>query len=166
MQALGRILQVLGWLWFLAGIVGPIFGFERFNFFPGLVLIFIARVIRVQRGRTERAEPETQGSDRETPALERVLNTERRQQPSAPSPSPRPAVDHTVEHSTQPEPMTKSSEERDDLLERIVAAGREVADEVEEPEAPGPLPAPGSRAPMSSEEMIARAHRRWDSKGR
>jgi hypothetical protein len=165
MHALGRTLQVLGWLWFLAGIVGPIFDFERFNFFPGLVLIFIARVIRAQRRRTEQAEPETQGSQRETPPPERVLNTERRQ-PSAPSPSPRPTVDDTDEHTTQPEPMSKSSEERDDLLERIVAAGREGADEVETPDDPGPQPAPGSRAPISSEQMIARAHRRWDSKRR
>lgn len=166
MQALGRVLQVLGWLWFLAGIVGPIFGFDRLNFFPGLVLIFIARVIRVQRRRTEQAEPETQGVERETPAPERVLNTERPQQPSAPSPSPRPTVDNAVERTTQPEPMSEPSEERDDLLERIVAAGREGADEVETPEDPGPPPAPGSRASMSSEEMIARAHRRWDSKRR
>jgi len=166
MQVLGRILQVLGWLWFLAGIVGPIFGFERFNFFPGLILIFIARVIRAQRGRAEQAETEPQGSQRETPVAERVLNTERRQQPSAPSPSPQPTVDSTVDRTPRPEPMARQPEERDDLLERIVAAGREVADEVETSEDPGPPPTPGGRAPMSSEEMIARAHRRWDSKGR
>lgn len=171
MQALGRTLQVIGWLWFIAGIVGPVFGFDRLNFFPGLILIFVARVIRAQSARTQSSEPQAEDPQSETAAPERILNTERRQPPPSPSPqlpspSPQPTASYTPERRPEPEAKSgKTSEERSELLERIVTAGRGEA-EPESPEKPEPMAEGADRAPMSSEEMIARAHRRWDAKKR
>lgn len=168
MRVLGRILQVIGWLWFAAGILGPVFGLDRISFFPGLILIFFSRVIRAQSARTESREPQTEPED--TEPAPRPLNTERHH-PAAPSPSPQfdtAAPQPTREHVDEPLPPTGP---RDDLLERIVAAGREITeDTTDEPvdtgQSIGPDPDIRAGKPMTSEEMIARAHRRWDSKRR
>jgi len=164
MQAIGRILQIVGWLWFAAGIVGPVVGLDRFNFFPGLVLVFFSRIIRAQAARTASPQPETNEGEAETTPPPRPLNTERGQ-PSAPTPSPqvsytpRPPVPELVVDSAEP------PDDQSDLLERIVAAGREVGEEITEKTSTPDLAEPDmDRKPMTSEEMIARAHRRWDSK--
>ncbi len=167
MQAIGRTLQIVGWLWFAAGIVGPVFGLDRFNFFPGLVLIFFSRIIRAQAARTASPQPETDEEEAaETMPPPRPLNTER-EQPSAPTPSPQisytppPPVPELVVESAEP------PDDQSDLLERIVAAGREVGAETTEKTSTPDLAEPDmDHKPMTSEEMIARAHRRWDSKRR
>lgn len=160
MRALGRILQVIGWLLLLAAVAERFVGSDRLSIFPGLVIIFIARVIRAQADRTQPRDPQVEEPAEEATTPERVLNTERRHQtPSAPPPSPQPAYMPPVPES---EPLDEEPEETDELIERIVAAGRETAEEVEAREASTELEL--DHRPMSSEEMIARAHRRWDSR--
>ncbi len=108
-----------------------------------------------------------QPAEEESPQPARMMNTERQRQ----RPVPEPIV---LEPEARPEPGPPAGKERpvkrNQLLEQIVSAGRDVAgddpmasqgDEVE--------PAaelPDLKRPMSSAEMIARAHERWDSKPR
>lgn len=155
---MGRILQVVGWLWIVAGFLGPIFEFESVNPLLGLILVFIARIIRA-RARSEmppletQPEPQTESSD--------GARAERRQR----TPPPPPArQEHPAPTAPQPETEPRqSAEERDDLLERIALAGREADEDIAEPDL-GDLQTEGTetRTPMSSAEMIARARRRWD----
>ena len=46
--------------------VGPVVGLDRFNFFPGLVLVFFSRIIRAQAARTASPQPETNEGEAET----------------------------------------------------------------------------------------------------
>lgn len=170
MAALGRILQAAGWLWVIAGIIGPIFGLSGFNVFPGIIALFIARILRNQAVQKELPDLGDQAEEPE-PTPPRMMNTERRRTTPPPAPGP-------VASETMPEPAIGDAQEpeadaparkRNELLEQIVLAGREAATE----EAPSPMPndevgmgEEEKRGPMSSEEMIARAHRRWDSKRR
>ncbi len=164
MAALGRILQVVGWFWVLAGFFGSIAGYEGINIFPGLILVFVARAIRNQAAKRTRDEPEEVATEpQEQP--QRVLNTER---VARPQPAPEPVV----RYQKSEEQMAAGSEEpaspeSDGLIERIVLAGREEAGEDMEHEAgPWQDPAGDDRSPvrMSSAEMLARAHERWNRK--
>lgn len=170
MRALGRILQIAGWLLFVGAIAGSILGDDRLSVFPGLILIFFARVLRAQRARTETSEPQGQKPEPEVAAPDRILNTERSQQASTPPSRPQatytPPAPATEPVQDVPEEPERTPEERDDLLERIVAAGREAADQPESAEVMPLDTEPEGPRPMSSEEMIARAHRRWDTKDR
>jgi hypothetical protein len=171
MAALGRILQVIGWLWFIAGFVGPMFDFDSVNPFPGLVLVFIARIFRA-RARSEMppgpgdVAGEPQPSPVETP----------RPQPRQQTPPPPPK---RVEAPPAEEPKPESKperpvDERNQLLERIAMAGREASDEpaLPKPEKGAPSkkddskPSDMVKTPMSSAEMIAQARKRWDSNKR
>jgi hypothetical protein len=166
MAALGRILQVIGWLWFVAGLASRIFEFGDIDVFPGLILVFVARAIRAQAAR--QAPDEDVVTDQPEPvAPPRILNTERQTDsvpPTStrrrPEPGPKPAV--------EPTPVKK----RNELLQDIVLAGKEAA-------ATKPAPAPSEprsersasvepglkgKKPMSSAEMIAQARKRWDRK--
>lgn len=161
MAALGRILQIAGWLWVILGFAGSFFGFLSLSFVPGIILVFIARIIRNQAARQE--IPELEGSDEEPEPVasppERMMNTERQRQ--AERSSPEPAV-------VEIERQRDTSLNRNQLLGQIVSAGRETVEEevVAEHDLDEPVDTGAARKPMSSAEMIARAHERWDSKPR
>lgn len=159
MAAVGRILQVLGWLWIIAGIAGSFFDFGGFNVFPGIILLFISRALRRRTPRSQipdvGREQEQEPIDEEPEVPERMLNTERHRE--IPPPEPEPVVLDLPEPEPSPPP-----EERSEVIERIVAAGREVSDVADE-RASDEDKGVDSK-PMSSAEMIARAHDRWDSK--
>jgi outer membrane biosynthesis protein TonB len=185
MAALGRILQIIGWLWVLVGLVGPragldAFGLDSIGVFPGLILIFIARAFRA-RARTEE-EPalgEARQQARPAPGEGR---SERSQAPSPPAPArkeppppaparrePSPPAERKPEPRPQaerkPEPKPRPKDE-DDLLERIALAGRSAAEELSADDLEDQLESlrrdGDERKPMSSEEMIAQARQRWD----
>lgn len=153
MTALGRILQVIGWLWIAVGFFGPLVALPNVSVFPGIIVLFISRVMRKQAERAQR--PEDGGEAVEEPEEQRMLNTERRHQTAA-EPPPR------VERGPV---VPEQEKEREDLLERVLLAGKavssdEMAEKPIEPEYPEIDLSRSGR--MSSAEMIARAHRRWD----
>lgn len=167
MSALGRILQVVGWLWVIAGIAGPIFGFSGFSFLPGIIVLFIGRIIRNQG--VQKEMPELGGQKEEhRPVSQNTRSTERPRMTPPRVPEP-PATEPAAETGETPE-LTPPPRKRNEMLEQIVIAGREAAAEEMSPSGPDDEVEPGEgeemRRPMSSSEMIARAHRRWDSKRR
>lgn len=159
MQVLGRILQVVGWLWVAAGFFGPALNLPfDLNFFPGIILVFISRILRAQAARYggDEEEPVTPASTRQPVEVQR------------PAPRPQP------ERRPRPEPReaeTTSADaeaNRQEMLEQILITGTEVAEEEASP-APEAEPAEieetdhsGSSGPMSSAEMIAQARKRWN----
>lgn len=159
MAAIGRILQVLGWLWIIAGIAGSFFNFGGFNVFPGIILLFVSRALRKQTRRSQipdiGREQEQEPAYDEPEVPERMLNTDRHRE--VPPPEPEPVVLDLEE----PEP-SPSGDERGEMIERILAAGREVSDVTDE--AVSDEGESVDSKPISSAEMIARAHDRWDSK--
>lgn len=178
MSALGRILQIIGWLWIAAGFFGPLVNVPGISVFPGIIILFISRVVRRQSEQVPRSEDNVEQAteQQETP---RILNTERRPRPAPevepkPAPEPKLALEPKQEtepiwriepkHSTEPnqriEPEPVESE-RGELLERVLLAGQEMAEQSEEPPRPELVTDEDGR-PLSSAEMIARAHRRWD----
>lgn len=165
MGAFGRILQVIGWLWLAFAFFGPMFNLPRLDIFPGIIIVFVARVFRAQATRRERADAgemlqaETRPQQvqprkprRETPRVESpVPPTE-----SKPKPKPKPTPS-----SVRPEPKMPDAAEREVMLEKILLTGQELAEEsVEEQIAV----ADETPQKMSSAEMIARAHERWNKK--
>jgi hypothetical protein len=171
MAVLGRILQILGWLWLAAGIFGPNLALVNIGVPLGLILVFVARIIRSQAARQEMPELGREQEPAEPDNLPRpvIIDSERQREER---PAPQGSV-FEPEPSEIPQPDPSAEEERprkrNQLLEQIVSAGREAADEVmspaegEEVEQADP---PDLKKPMSSAEMIARAHQRWDSKSR
>jgi hypothetical protein len=168
MAAVGRILQIIGWLWFIAGIVGPIFDFESVNPFPGLVLIFVARVFRT-RARSEMPQRPADTQMEPQPQPVETARPEPRQ-PTPPPAAPKPTEPRSSEAKSEPK-QERPVEERNQLLERIALAARETAEEPAVPELEKqstqskerePTRPEEVRAPMSSAEMIARARQRWD----
>jgi len=168
MAAIGRIFQVIGWLWFIAGVVGPVFDFESVNPFPGLVLIFVARIFRA-RARSEMPPGPGDVAAEPQPAQVEAPRSQPRQQ----TPLPPKRVETPPVEQTKPEPrLERPVDERNELLERIAMAGRETADEPAHPrlekkgvtvEKADQKPSDVVKPPMSSAEMIARARKRWDS---
>lgn len=168
MAAIGRILQVIGWFWFLAGIVGPAFDFDTVNPFPGLVLIFIARIFRT-RARSEMPKGTADGQTPPQPEPVEAPGPQPAQQ-APPFPPSRPEPRPTAEPEPEPQ-YERPVDERNELLERIAAAGRQAAPEpaVSEPRPQGTgsrseetKPTEAVRKPMTSAEMIARARERFD----
>lgn len=175
MAALGRILQIIGWLWFAAGFLGPLVGLDDVSVLPGLILVLVARAMRNYAAR--HAPLELDEDDRvEEPRSERVLNTERVPR-TPPETAPEPVVRYQRaevqarmdqdDEEDDPEP-----EERGVLIERIALAGRETIAAREETasDSSGDSIAASDRAggsrkkPMTSAEMLAQAHKRWDRK--
>lgn len=168
MAALGRILQVVGWLWVIAGLVGPALGFWDLSFIPGVVVVFLARILRTQAERRELPDldrrEETEEATQPPPA--RLMNTERQRLEQQARPQPA-MIEH--EPMSDPEPIGQPTSKRNQLLDQIVTAGREVEEEMSAPQREDraePVDAPDTPKPMSSDEMIARARKRWDSKPR
>lgn len=167
MAALGRILQIVGWLWLIGGFFGSIFGFISLNLLPGIILVFVARVIR------------NQANTREMPDLGEQPSVEQQQRPATPtaetppqrqpSPSPEPYIleNPSRREPPEPQPNPKPAPRRRDLLEEVVGLDPEDDDAGEEtPKTSDQMTDTEQRRPMSSAEMIARAHERWDSKDR
>jgi hypothetical protein len=171
MAGLGRLLQIIGWLWLVGGFVLPALDLADITVFPGLILIFVARALRTQAARHAPPDP----ADVE-PVVEpeRILNTDRpRVEPKpSPKPSPQPV---TIPPQTEPSPNPTRPTSRESVIERIAAAGREGEADLTKPGRGKPeltkadrdeadVTAPrGETKPMSSEEMIAAAHRRWNA---
>lgn len=164
---------MIGWVWIAVGFLGPIVNLPSVSVFPGIIILFVARVIRKQgeqqtRPREESAE---QAEDQVTP---RPLNTQRsrpRLEPKkARQPSPAARTGPRAEPTTEPGPVPSSrdagppADEREELLERVLLVGQELTDEPPEPLYPEQISDDDEGSPLSSAEMIARAHRRWDRK--
>jgi hypothetical protein len=158
MSALGRILQAIGWVWVIAGFAGPFGGFDVGGALPGVVLIFIARVLRTQAARKS---PEDVALESDEPT--RILNTER---PTITPPATRPPVVQPRVYPTPtrsvgvPEPSTE-----DDPLAKFLAGGDEPGP-TKETTSPDSTPSVSSESaddkPKTSAELIAEARRRWD----
>lgn len=162
MAVLGRILQAIGWVWLALGFFGPILNLPiDVNFFPGIILIFIARIFRAQAARRESQEAEAQASEVEQ-SQPRALNTERtRSQPPSPGPTNRPEPEPNRPEAAKPRPEAK----RQEMLEQVLLAGTELATEsTPQPDTSGVEETPASTRPLSSAEMIARAHKRWNKR--
>ena len=155
MSALGRILQAIGWIWVIAGFAGPFGGFDVGGALPGVILIFVARVLRTQAARRS---PEDLTLEPDQPT--RVLNTDR--PPTAkPAPSPPPR--------SYPLPAlpveAPASSAGDDPLTRFLAGGDEPEPNKEttpSDSTPSVSPAAADDKPKTSAELIAEARRRWD----
>ncbi|MFP3883262.1 MAG: hypothetical protein ACLFRT_06745 [Actinomycetota bacterium] len=169
MAALGRILQIVGWLWLIIGLFGPMFGLISLNLLPGIILVFVARVIRNQADTREMPDLGEQPSVEEQQRSASTAETQPRRQ--AP-PSPEPYVLETPsrrEPSPEPPPDPKPAPRRRELLEEVVGLDPERDDDDASEKIPmssDQMTDAEERRPMSSAEMIARAHERWDSKRR
>ena len=173
---MGRVLQIAGWLWFAIGIVGPMVGYELVNPFPGLIAIFVARAIRTQAARNAPYEEDGHEEPAEPAHLERPLNTDRIQTPAPPPPSPDPVARYQEakpaprpERVHAPEPSADEggeAGERENIIERIVIAGRQATTKESSQERVDSARSvrSGDTKPMSSAEMIAQARKRWDRK--
>jgi hypothetical protein len=170
MAILGRILQFAGWLWIAASFFGSFIDLPDVGFLPGLILVFVSRVLRTQIRRRqpsdEVAEVEAATPSTQTP---RPLYTERSKE-SADKAKPEPATRATTSKQAPPKSQVvwpkdtppDSSPQRDELLDKILVAGSELAEDKT-----GDLPTlePSYEGkPLTSDEMIARARRRWDRK--
>ena len=168
MAILGRILQFVGWLWIGASFFGNFIDLPNFGFFPGLILVFLSRLIRTQAKRQERAKEadEPIGATPES-SLPRPLYTERsKQTPEAAKPEPvtrtAPKASPVRQQVVWPKEESGAEPERDSLSEEILVAGSELADDKA---AEGPVLEPSYEGkPLTSAEMIARARQRWDRK--
>lgn len=168
MAALGRILQIVGWLWLIGGFIGSLIGFISLNLLPGIILVFVARVIRKQAERTEMPEL----GDGSVEEQQQEAHQQVARQPAAREPEPReqyprrsppePYVVSVPEEPSRERPQETSQE----MLERIVGIERAAPDEGEPVPATETAAVERPRKPLSSAEMIARAHERWDSKDR
>ncbi len=155
MARLGRILQLIGWLWFAFGFLGPIFlDFDSISPFPGIVLVFIARVLRTQAARQPPKDP----GQVPQPAPERLLNTERQvRSEEAPSPSVVSQPVTTPQPAPQPAAETETG---DDRFTRFLRGEDELT--------PGSTPTHEAldelNRPKTSAEMLAEAKKRWTSR--
>lgn len=169
MAALGRILQIVGWLWLIGGFIGGLIGFISLNLLPGIILVFVARVIRNQADTGEMPELGEHPSveEQQRPPAPTAETTPQRQAP----PSPEPYVLETPsrrEPIPEPQPDPKPAPRRR-LLEEVVGLDPDSEDDDAGGETDMSTDQPadvGQRRPMSSAEMLARAHERWDSKDR
>ena len=154
MAVLGRILQVIGWIWLAAGVAGQFFDLPVDDVFPGLILLVASRFIRAQAARNAPDEGEIALSTLEPGP--RPLNPDRMstapRPPMAPPPAPTPAA-------SAPKP---EADGREELLEDFLLAGRKAT---EDPvEAAGVPVEPDIAGQRSSADMIADAKKRWSKR--
>lgn len=171
MAALGRLLQIAGWVWLAIGFLGPTLNLPiRLDIFPGIILVFVARILRTQANRRERQE-ESEGLEQRPPPRRQPRPGPVDRAPSPPVRSPRspdvsskerlePASEpeiyvDTLDDAAITEPAPESVET---LVERMVLA------DGERMESPGGEAAPEAGPPKSSAEMIAEARRRWGAR--
>lgn len=168
MAVLGRILQIVGWVWVAVGFFGPMLDLPGgLNFFPGFILVFVSRIFRTQAARNASHDDESEPLAEEP--QQRAFNTDRGRTTPAPEPRPtgvepsktKPVPTDSIFKLTPPEPK----ESKDHLLEQILLAGKEVADQpAGPPDDITPADVADPEGPISSAEMIARAKRRWDKR--
>jgi hypothetical protein len=157
MAFISRLIQGAGWLWIAAGIASQMFDFGDISWFPGIILIFISRILRTQVSRQPQPDqvelPVKQPPVMEVPVPsvpERPLNTERRPEPAPTPPVQKPPAPKPLEVKKPPVVMEPIGLEEPDTSE------------------PEPAEMPKldlertPRSMKSSEEMIAEARRRWD----
>lgn len=160
MASLGRLLGTLGWLWFIAGIAAPIFDVGGISFIPGLILVFVGRLLRSQARRRQPGEEEPEPVAAE-PAP-RPLNTERVTLPSVP-PTPPPPVESEPRHpATKARADAEQEADSEELFSKaLFAASAHIEERTEEAVTEGEV----ERKALTSDEMIARARQRWDRRG-
>ncbi len=183
MAAAGRVLQTIGWIWVALGFFGPFLNLPvDVNLFPGIILVFLSRILRTQAARNAPVEYETPAPGEEQ-VEPRILNTERPRPPeplakpetvakpeivAKPEPVvvPEPVVEPRPEPSRLETPRLESKPERAELEEKMLFAGTELASRTEsEPMSQGEETDIGeAMRPLSSSEMIARAHERWNKR--
>lgn len=171
MKGISRVLAALGVLLIVAGILGPVIGFDGNAFLPGIVLLFIGRAMSKQaRSQSGRAEDE--------PVAQRVLNTARTKTtppPSFPTPPPRrtppppprePAQMAKPKPLAEPKPVraeptitTPGPAQKQSMLESILIAGSDLADEKDTGVTESRPMEPKTR--MTSDELIAEARKKW-----
>lgn len=160
MAVVGRILQAIGWVWLALGFFGPFLNLPiDLNIFPGIILIFISRLFRTQAARRGPQESEEQAPTEEQ-VQPRILNTERSQ--TVPAPTSRPQTEPARSEVKEPKPEVK----RQEMVEQILMAGTDLATGPPSPESDTPAgeEAPVPSRPLSSAEMIAEAHKRWNKR--
>jgi hypothetical protein len=140
--------MTLGFLLIAAGVLGPIVGFPSGGVFPGIVLFFIGRVISKQTAGTE--SPAGRRGSEPQPAL----NTMRSRMPSrAPAPPRRtPPARRMEPESPRTEKTVPKPEQKQSMLESILLAGSELADDKTKGGGATDETEVGPR--MTSEEMI------------
>lgn len=174
MTALGRLLQVIGWLWIAVGFLGPIVNIPDVSVFPGIIILFASRVIRKLGEQAGREERDAEQVEEQEPS--RPLNTERSQPPVMERKTPEPELIPPERPRQRPVPAPEENattvpssatepEERTDLSNRVLLTGGRTTDKPKRPVYPTKTAsAPEQEAPLTSAEMIARARRRWDRK--
>lgn len=153
MRAIGRILQVIGWIWIAAGFIGPIFGLDVGSFFPGIIVLFVSRFLRGQTARQEKEDEQVEASEQtkaSPPVQGRPVPT-----PASPPPRPEPVVVKSFD-PPEMEPESSLEDVRAEVAGIFAAtlSGESADSDVSRPE--------GEFRPKSSAEMIAEARRRWN----
>lgn len=164
MAAIGRILGFIGFVWLAVGLFGGLVNLPDVSFFPGIILLFISRVVRKQAERSDRVEDGEDGEQDVPQEAPRMLNTQRPRMPRPQPAEPMTSTPGSLPQSPRAETTVYEPEERDATLERILLAGTEVADDASDVEPPDESGPDESGRMYSSAEMIARAHERWDRK--
>jgi hypothetical protein len=154
----------------VAGILGPIIGFDGNGFLPGIVLLFIGRAMSKQ-ARTQSAEA---GDE---PVAQRALNTVRAKTmppPPRPTPPPRRTPPPPSNEPAQAKPMPVAEPkpmriepvesapgpvQKQGMLESVLLAGSELADKKDIEMTESRPMEPTTR--MTSDEMIAEARKKW-----
>lgn len=148
---MGRILQIIGWIWVAFGFFGPTVNLPGIPWFPGFILVFISRILRAN---ARRREPDLHHADAETP----TPNVARR--PDPPKPQERPS--QTPKPPPQPVVVEPS---RGEIEARLFESMNEMSDGADPAEVDELLEQINQMdRPKSSAEMIAEARERWNKR--
>lgn len=155
----------------MLGFLGPFLDLPvDLNILPGIALVFVSRILRAQAARREPVDFGESAPAETAPEPRRPLNTERAPSPQPrteePRPAPGPATRPRPAPAPSPSPVEtegKSTPERGDLEKRLFAAGMQLAGPSEPEVTPSTEEMEVGR-PLSSAEMIARAHERWNKR--
>lgn len=164
MAKVGRLLGIVGFIWLALGLMSPFIDIPNVNILPGIILLFVARMIGRQASEAGRNRP---GGGVEQKPAGRVLNTQR-DRPSQPTFTPEPASRKPPPPAPLESvgPAVKSDQEKREILEEIFVSDDEAM--MEEPAMPlapeDDTDSFHSGQSLSSDEMIAQARRRWKRK--
>ncbi len=164
MRPVGRIITTIGILLIALAVVGGAVGWTQFGPVPGIVLIFMGRALAKQARRSDPSMDDLSKAPSPAPQAARPAPVPRTP-PQQPTLRPKPTT-----ASKPPAPTRVSAPRPTSEPEKAVTMGAlhdALADIVDEREPSPPSPPMeivadgGEFAPMSSEEMIARARERW-----
>jgi len=147
MAVVGRILQVLGWLWVAFGFFGPLLDLPNISWLPGFVLVFVSRILRTQAARNSKAEE----IEDDTP----VPNVERKPDPPKVQTRPAPVA-------PKPTPVVVEPD-RDEIEKRLFETMQERAEVPALADVDDFLARTDER-PKTSAELIAEARQRWNKR--